>query len=94
MAKLAVIALLFVAGILLRRIGWLDARHGVRMLRIVANIGLPALIIGAIGSVPRQPGLLALPASAVAGHADRRCPRRRDRSAPRARAAGRPARWW
>jgi len=51
MAKLAVIALLFVAGILLRRIGWLDARHGVRMLRIVANIGLPALIIGAIGSV-------------------------------------------
>jgi len=65
MAKLAVIALLFVAGILLRRIGWLDARHGVRMLRIVANIGLPALIIGAIGSVPRQPGLLALPASAV-----------------------------
>ena len=65
MAKLAVIALLFLTGILLRRIGWLDARHGVRMLRIVANIGLPALIIGAIGSVPRQPGLLALPASAV-----------------------------
>jgi len=66
MAKLAVIALLFVAGILLRRIGWLEARHGVRMLRIVANVGLPALIIGAIGGVPREPGLLALPASAVA----------------------------
>jgi len=65
MAKLAVIALLFVAGILLRRIGWLEARHGVRMLRIVANVGLPALIIGAIGGVPMEPGLLALPASAV-----------------------------
>ena len=66
MAKLAVIALLFLAGILLRRIGWLEARHGARMLRIVANVGLPALIIGAIGGVPREPGLLALPASAVA----------------------------
>ena len=66
MARLAVIALLFLAGILLRRIGWLEARHGARMLRIVANVGLPALIIGAIGGVPREPGLLALPASAVA----------------------------
>jgi malate permease and related proteins len=66
MAKLAAIALLFLAGILLRRIGWLDARHGARMLRIVANVGLPALIIGAIGGVPMEPGLLALPASAIA----------------------------
>jgi malate permease and related proteins len=66
MAKLALIALLFLAGILLRRIGWLEARHGARMLRIVANVGLPALIIGAIGGVPREPGLLVLPASAVA----------------------------
>jgi predicted permease len=66
MAKLAVIALLFLTGVLLRRIGWLEARHGVRMLRIVANVGLPALIIGAIGGVPREPALLVLPASAVA----------------------------
>jgi predicted permease len=65
-AKLAVIALLFLAGILLRRIGSLEAQHGARMLRIVASVGLPALIIGAIGGVPREPGLLALPASAVA----------------------------
>ena len=66
MAKLAVIALLFLAGVLLRRIGWLDARHGTRLLRIVATIGLPALIIGTVGRVPLEPALLALPASAVA----------------------------
>jgi hypothetical protein len=65
MAKLVAIALLFLAGVLLRRIGWLDARHASRMLRIVATIGLPALIIGAIGRVPRDPALLALPATAA-----------------------------
>jgi predicted permease len=66
MAKLALIALLFLAGVLLRRLGWLDARHASRMLRIVATVGLPALIIGAIGRVPMEPALLALPASAAA----------------------------
>jgi predicted permease len=65
MAKLAVIALLFLAGVLLRRLGWLDARHASRMLRLVATVGLPALIIGAIGRVPMEPALLALPASAA-----------------------------
>lgn len=66
MAKLALIALLFLAGVLLRRLGWLDARHASRLLRIVATVGLPALIIGAIGRVPMEPALLALPASAAA----------------------------
>jgi predicted permease len=66
MAKLAVIALLFLAGVLLRRLGWLDARHATLLLRIVATVGLPALIIGAIGRVPMEPALLALPASAAA----------------------------
>jgi predicted permease len=51
--------------VLLRRFGWLDARHASRMLRIVATVGLPALIIGAIGRVPMDPALLALPASAA-----------------------------
>jgi len=66
MAQLAAIALLFFAGMLARRIGWLEARHGSGLLRVVANFGLPALIIGAIGRVPMEPELLALPASAVA----------------------------
>ena len=66
MAKLSFIALLFLAGVLLRRIGWLDARHASRMLRVVATFGLPALIVGAIGRVPMEPTLLALPASAAA----------------------------
>jgi predicted permease len=66
MAKLAAIGLLFLAGVLLRRIGWLDARHASRLLRIVAKFGLPALIIGAVGRVPVEPALLALPASAAA----------------------------
>ncbi len=66
MAKLAAIALLFLAGALLRRFGWLDARHGARLLRIVATVGLPALIVGTVGRVPLTPALLALPASAAA----------------------------
>jgi hypothetical protein len=66
MAKLAAIVLLFLAGMLLRRLGWLDARHASWMLRTVATVGLPALIIGAIGRVPMDPALLALPASAAA----------------------------
>jgi hypothetical protein len=65
MAKLAAIALLFLAGVLLRRFGGLDARHASLMLRIVATVGLPALIIGAIGRVPMDPALLVLPASAA-----------------------------
>jgi malate permease and related proteins len=65
MAKLAAIALLFLAGVLLRRLGALDSRHASRMLRIVATLGLPALIIGAIGRVPMEPALLVLPASAA-----------------------------
>ena len=66
MTKLAAIALLFLAGVLLRRLGWLDARHGTRLLRIVATLGLPALIIGTVGRVPMEAKLLALPASAAA----------------------------
>lgn len=66
MAKLAAIGLLFLAGVLLRRAGWLEARHGAALLRLVANVGLPALIVGAVGSVPLERGLLALPASAAA----------------------------
>ena len=66
MAKLAAIALLFLVGVLLRRFGGIDASHGARLLRVVATVGLPALIIGAVGRVPLQPSLLALPASAVA----------------------------
>jgi len=65
MAQLAAIALLFLAGVALRRLGWFDAGHGVRLLRIVANFGLPALIVGAIGRVPMEPALLALPATAA-----------------------------
>jgi predicted permease len=65
MAKLGLIALLFLAGVVLRRLGWLDARHASRLLRIVTTVGLPALIIGAIGRVPMDPVLLALPASAA-----------------------------
>jgi predicted permease len=66
MTKLAAIALLFLAGVVLRRIGWLDARHASRLLRLVATVGLPALIVGAIGRVPLEPALLVLPASAAA----------------------------
>ena len=57
MAKLAVIALLFLAGMLLRRIGWLEARHGgPYAAQSSSNVGLPALIIGAIGRVPIDAG--------------------------------------
>jgi predicted permease len=66
MASLAAIALLFLAGVLLRRLGWFEARHAARLLWVVVNIGLPALIMGTLSRVRIDASLLALPALASA----------------------------
>jgi predicted permease len=66
MASLAAIALLFLAGVLLRRLGWFEARHAARLLWIVVNVGLPALILGTLSRVRIDAALLVLPAIASA----------------------------
>jgi malate permease and related proteins len=64
MANLAAIALLFLAGVLLRRMGWLEARHAAHLLWVVVNVGLPALIMGTLSRVRIDAALLVLPAIA------------------------------
>jgi predicted permease len=66
MANLAAIAILFVAGVLLRRLGWLEARHAAQLLRVVVNVGLPALVMGTLSRVRIDADLLVLPAIASA----------------------------
>ena len=64
MANLAAIALLFLAGVVLRRLGWLEARHAAVLLKVVVNVGLPALIVGTLSRVRIDAALLVLPAIA------------------------------
>jgi malate permease and related proteins len=65
MTKLAIVAFLFLAGVLARRMGWLGPGHGARLLRFVVTFGLPALIIGSVSRIPIEAALLALPATAA-----------------------------
>jgi predicted permease len=64
MSNLAAIALLFLAGVLLRRLGWLEARHAAHLLWVVVNVGLPALVMGTLSRVRIDAALLVLPAIA------------------------------
>lgn len=56
---------LFVAGFVARRLGWLQPAHAGQMLRLVVNVGLPALFIADVSRVPLRVDLVALPISAV-----------------------------
>lgn len=61
MLQLAAVALLFLTGVLLRRRGWLGVRHGSWLLRLVFNVGLPALILGSLSRAQLEPALALLP---------------------------------
>jgi malate permease and related proteins len=56
---------LFVAGFAARRLGWLQPPHAGQMLRLVVNVGLPALFIADVSRVPLRGDLIALPISAM-----------------------------
>jgi hypothetical protein len=58
MSNLAAIALLFLTGVMLRRLRWLEARHAAHLLRVVVNVGLPALVIGTLSRVRIDAALL------------------------------------
>lgn len=61
MLQVAAIALLFLAGVLLRQRAWLGVRHGSWLLRLVFNVGLPALILGSLSRAQLEPALVRLP---------------------------------
>lgn len=56
---------LFAAGFVARRVGWLQLRHAGQMLKLVVNVGLPALFIADVSRIPLRTDLIALPVSAV-----------------------------
>lgn len=56
---------LFAAGFVARRVGWLQPPHAGQMLKLVVNVGLPALFIADVSRIPLRADLIALPVSAV-----------------------------
>jgi predicted permease len=62
---LAAVALLFFAGVLARRLGWLSRGHGDLLLRIVVAVGLPALIVGSISRLHVDSESVRLPLVAI-----------------------------
>jgi len=63
--QIALLISLFGAGFVARRLGWLKPPHAGRMLQLVMNVGLPALLVASISRIHLTRELLALPLSAV-----------------------------
>lgn len=65
--RLAAIAALFFVGVVLRRAGWAGAPAGRWLLAFVFNVGLPVLVLGAVGGLEleREHALLPLTAACV-----------------------------
>jgi len=63
--RLAAIAALFFAGVILRRAGWAGPTHGRWLLNFVFYVGLPILIFGALTGVTLAREHAVLPAIAV-----------------------------
>lgn len=63
--RVALLIGLFAAGYLARRVGWLKPPHAGKMLQLVIMVGLPALFLADVSRIPLDPGLVALPLSAV-----------------------------
>jgi len=64
--RVALLIGLFAAGFSARRVGWLKPPQAGFMLRLVINVGLPALFIADVSRIPLRMELLALPASSLA----------------------------
>jgi malate permease and related proteins len=52
---------LFVVGHIARRLGWLHPAHAGHMLKLVVNVGLPALFLADVSRVPLRTDLVSLP---------------------------------
>jgi malate permease and related proteins len=63
--QVGLLLLLFAAGFGARRAGWLAPPHAAAMLRLVLNVGLPALFISGISRIPLRREFFALPVSAI-----------------------------
>jgi hypothetical protein len=63
--RLAAIAALFFLGVALRRGGWVPISTGKTLLNLVFNVGLPLLVLGALGAVTLERQHALLPATAV-----------------------------
>jgi predicted permease len=63
--RLAAVAALFFLGIAWRRSGWAPLTAGKTLLNLVFNIGLPLLVVGALGGVELERQHALLPATAV-----------------------------
>ena len=63
--RLAAVAALFFLGVALRRRGWASISAGKTLLNLVFNVGLPLLVLGALGGVTLDRQHALLPAAAV-----------------------------
>lgn len=59
--RIALLILLFIAGFVARRLGWLKPPQAGFMLRMVITVGLPALFIADISRIPLRGDLVLLP---------------------------------
>jgi len=63
--RIALLIGLFVAGYLARHRGWLKPPHAGFMLRLVINVGLPAMFLADVSRITLRTDLIALPASSL-----------------------------
>jgi predicted permease len=63
--RVLLLIVLFAAGFLARRLGWLKPPHAGRMLQLVITVGLPALFLADVSRIELRADLIALPASSV-----------------------------
>jgi len=63
--QIALLISLFVAGHVARRLRWLQPTHAGHMLKLVVNVGLPALFLADVSRIPLRADLVSLPICAV-----------------------------
>ncbi|MEO8309292.1 MAG: AEC family transporter [Pseudomonadota bacterium] len=63
--QIALLISLFVVGLAARRLAWLQPAHAGQMLKLVVNVGLPALFLADVSRIPLRADLISLPISAV-----------------------------
>jgi predicted permease len=63
--QIGFLIVLFVAGLIARRSGWLTRPQAGKMVQLVITVGLPALFLSDVSRIPLHRDLIALPAVAV-----------------------------
>jgi predicted permease len=63
--RVALLIGLFAAGFIARRVGWLKPPQAGFMLRLVINVGLPAMFLADVSRIALRADLIALPASSL-----------------------------